>query len=72
MNYETYQGDNMARKLCIKYSVLDAESGKILIKDAFVTEDHSVLNADVEYFDTDRPVAVREHFFNIKVSTLEY
>lgn len=62
----------MARKLCIKYSVLDAESGKILIKDVLTTEDHSVLNLDVEYFDTDKPVGICEHFFNIKVSTLEY
>lgn len=62
----------MKRRLCIKYSVLDGDSGKILIKDAFATEDHSVLNLDVEYFDTDKPVGVREHFFNIKVSTLEY
>ena len=69
MNYETYQGDNMPRKLCMKYSVYDVDTGKVLIKDMQQGVSHTALNPDI---DTDNPNGlVYDHFFNIKVSTLE-
>lgn len=73
MNYETYQGDtNMPRRLAIKFSVYDFDTGEVIIKDMQQGPSDTVLSQNFEYVDTDCPVGkVYDCFFNIKVSTLE-
>lgn len=60
------------RRLAIKYSVYDVDTGEVLVKDMQQGPSHTALNTDIEYIDTDCPLGiVYDHFFNIKVSTLE-
>jgi hypothetical protein len=62
----------MRRRLAIKYSVYDFDTGEVIIKDMQQGPSDSVLNPNIEYVDTDCPIGkVYDHFFNIKVSTLE-
>lgn len=60
------------RRLAIKFSVYDVDTGKVIIKDMQQGVSHTALNPNIEYIDTDNPIGlVYDHFFNIKVSTLE-
>ena len=62
----------MSKRLYIRYSVYDADTEECLISDAHLAEDHKALDSTVRYCDTDIPNAlVYNHYFNIKVSTLE-
>ena len=62
----------MTRRLAIKFSVYDIDTGEVLVKDMQQGPSHVALNPNIEYIDTDCPIGkVYDHFFNIKVSTLE-
>lgn len=59
-------------RLAIKYSIYDVDTGKVLIKDMQQGVSNTAINPDIKYIDTDCPSGlVYDHFFNIKVSTLE-
>lgn len=62
----------MARRLAIKFSVFDFDTGEILLKDMCQGVSERSLVDSIKYGDTDTPNAlVYDNFFNIKVSTLE-
>ena len=61
MNYEICQGDNMSKRLYIRYSVYDADTEECLIKDSYTSE-------TIKEFIPKASVDV--HYFNIMVSTL--
>lgn len=56
------------RRLAIKFSVYDFDTGEVIIKDMQQGPSDAVLSRNFEYIDT---VKVCNYFFNIKVTTLE-
>lgn len=62
----------MVRRLAIKFSVFDFDTGEIILKDMCQGVSERSLVDSIKYGDTDTPKAlVYDNFFNIKVSTLE-
>ena len=62
----------MARRLAIKFSVFDFDTGEIILKDMCQGVSERSLVDSIKYCDTDTPNAlVYDNIFNIKVSTLE-
>lgn len=60
------------RRLAIKYSIFDIDTGEFLIQDFKQGVSNRSLVDSIQYSDTDTPDAlVYDNFFNIKVTTLE-
>lgn len=60
------------RRLAIKYSIYDIDTGEVLIQDFRQGVSNRSLVDSIKYKDTDTPDAlIYDNFFNIKVTTLE-
>lgn len=60
------------RRLAIKYSIFDIDTGEFLIQDFKQGVSNRSLVDSIQYSDTDTSDAlVYDNFFNIKVTTLE-